>query len=144
MSEAVRTCAGAILVRAGELLLAKRSAERTFYPGVWDVIGGHCEEGESPTAALIREVKEEIGVIPTDFDEIAILAEPLPEKHGDARYHIFIVTAWDGGEPRLQNREHSDLRWLSVARALSLQLAHPGYIELLRTIAAQRTGGHSG
>jgi len=33
----MRTCAGGLLVQGDEMLLAKRSAERAFYPGVWDV-----------------------------------------------------------------------------------------------------------
>ena len=58
------------------MLLARRSPERLFYPGVWDVIGGHCEKDEAPGDALVREVKEEIGVTPRTVKEIAVLAEP--------------------------------------------------------------------
>ena len=112
------------------MLLARRSEERSFYPGVWDVIGGHCEGDEAPGDALVREVQEEIGVTPHTFEEIAVLAEPQPAEHGEARYHIFLVTAWDGGEPRLQGSEHSELRWLGLDRALALPLAHPGYGQL--------------
>jgi len=123
----MRICAGGLLVRGDQVLLARRSAERLFYPGVWDVIGGHCEGNEAPGDALVREMKEEIGVTPRTFEEIAVLAEPQPAEHGEARYHILLVTAWDGGEPRLQGSEHSELRWVSLDRALALPLAHPGY-----------------
>jgi 8-oxo-dGTP pyrophosphatase MutT (NUDIX family) len=75
-------------------------------------------------------VQEEIGVTPHTFEEIAVLAEPPPAEHGEARYHIFLVTAWDGGEPRLQGSEHSELRWVGLDRALALPLAHPGYGQL--------------
>lgn len=71
-------------------------------------------------------MEEEIGVTPRAFEEIAVLAEPCPAEHGGARYHIFFVTAWDGGEPRLQGSEHSELRWVSLECALGLPLAHPG------------------
>ena len=109
------------------MLLARRSPDRVFYPGVWDVVGGHCEAGETPGEALVREVEEEIGVRPSMFREVAVLPEPRPEQHGEARYHIFLVTAWSGGEPRLGGSEHSELRWVSLESALSLPLAHPGY-----------------
>ena len=126
----MRICAGGLLVRGDELLLAKRSPERSFYPSVWDVVGGHREGGEAPGDALVREVQEEIGVKPRTFKEIAILAEPNPAEHGEARYHIFLVTAWDDGEPRPRGSEHSELRWVSVEDALVLPLAHPGYGKL--------------
>tara|TARA_Y100000310_G_scaffold272474_1_gene287436 strand:+ start:3868 stop:4278 length:411 start_codon:yes stop_codon:yes gene_type:complete len=32
------------------------------YPGKWDLLGGHIEEGESPEEAIEREIKEEIEV----------------------------------------------------------------------------------
>ena len=68
----MRICAGGLLVRGGEVLLARRSSVRLFYPGVWDVVGGHCEDGEAPSEALVREVQEEIGVTPRTFEEIAV------------------------------------------------------------------------
>jgi len=128
----MRICAGGLLIRGDEMLLARRSPERLFYPGVWDVIGGHCEKDEAPGDALVREVKEEIGVTPRTVKEIAVLAEPHPAEHGEARYHIFLVTSWTGGEPRLRGSEHSELRWVTVEHALALPLAHPGYGELFR------------
>lgn len=110
----MRICAGGLLIRGDQLLLAKRSEDRTFYPGVWDVIGGHCEGGERPADTLTRELEEEIGVKALAFEEVAVLAEPQPAEHGEARYHVFIVTAWSG-EPRIRNPEHSQLRWLDLA-----------------------------
>jgi 8-oxo-dGTP diphosphatase len=32
------------------------------FPNYWDFFGGHVEEGETPEEALVREVKEELGV----------------------------------------------------------------------------------
>jgi 8-oxo-dGTP pyrophosphatase MutT (NUDIX family) len=99
---------------------------------LWDVPGGHCEAGEAPAQALARELEEEIGVTPRAFAELAVLDEPRPAEHGEARYHMFAVTAWDGGEPRLRGPEHAELRWLHLAEALVLALAHPDYPALFR------------
>jgi 8-oxo-dGTP pyrophosphatase MutT (NUDIX family) len=130
----LRICAGAVLTRGRDILLAKRADDRRFYPGVWDIIGGHCEANEAPADTLVRELREEIGITPRTIEEIAVLGEPKPSEHGQARYHIFVVSAWDGGEPRLLGTEHSDLRWMTVADALTLPLAHPGYRELFATL----------
>lgn len=57
------------------------------------------------------------------FRGITVLAEPQPVEHGEARYHIVLVTASGGGEPRLRGSEHSELRWVSIDRALAIPLA---------------------
>lgn len=47
----------------GEFLLYKRDHKPGIpFPGYWDLIGGHVEEGETPEEALVREVKEEIDI----------------------------------------------------------------------------------
>ncbi len=135
----MRVCAGGLLVRGDEILLARRSEDRKFYPGVWDVIGGHCEGGGAPGDTLVRELEEEVGVKAYAFEEIAVLEEPQPAEHGEARYHMFVVMAWGGGEPRLLGSEHSELRWVSLDHALALPLAHPGYAGLFRAVL--RRGG---
>ena len=139
--EGMRICAGGLLVRGDEFLLARRSEDRSFYPGVWDIIGGHCEGNEHPADTLVREVEEEVGVTPRVFKEIAVLEDPRPSEHGEARYHVFIVTAWSGGEPGLRGPEHSALQWLSLDQALSLPLAHPEYGNLFRAVL-ERRGEH--
>jgi 8-oxo-dGTP diphosphatase len=130
----MRVCAGALLVLGRQILLAKRSEDRAFYPGVWDVIGGHCEGDETPAETLVRELEEEIGVKPSALEEITVLDEPRPAEHGEARYHMFIVTAWGGGEPRLRDAEHSEVRWLDLGEALALPLAHPEYGARFRSV----------
>ena len=119
----MRICAGGLLVRRDKILLARRSENRKFYPGVWDIIGGHCERDETPVDTLIRELREEIGVEARAFEELAVLDEPRLAEHGEARYHVFMVTAWDDIEPQLLGAEHSQLRWLTLDRALALPLA---------------------
>ncbi|MEX0805378.1 MAG: NUDIX domain-containing protein [Candidatus Binatia bacterium] len=49
--------------RGGRLLVYLRDDKPDIpFPNHWDFFGGHLEEGESPKQALVREVKEEIGV----------------------------------------------------------------------------------
>jgi 8-oxo-dGTP diphosphatase len=61
----MRECVAALIVKNQKILLGQRSAERSFYPGVWDVFGGHVEPQESYQQALLRELHEELGIIPT-------------------------------------------------------------------------------
>ena len=48
----MRTGSGGFLIRGNTILLGKRSDYREFYPGLWDVIGGHCEANETPAETL--------------------------------------------------------------------------------------------
>ncbi|WP_328478950.1 NUDIX hydrolase [Actinoplanes sp. NBC_00393] len=55
-----RVAAGALFFdEAGNVLLVKPA-----YKAGWDIPGGYVEPGESPRAACIREVREELGITP--------------------------------------------------------------------------------
>jgi 8-oxo-dGTP diphosphatase len=48
---------------AGEFLLYLRDNKPGIpFPGYWDLIGGHIEEGETPEEALVREAREELDI----------------------------------------------------------------------------------
>ena len=48
---------------AGELYLQKRPEWKDIQPGKWDTaVGGHIDYGETPEEALLREVREELGI----------------------------------------------------------------------------------
>jgi 8-oxo-dGTP diphosphatase len=52
----------------GEFLLYLRDNKPGIpFPDHWDLIGGHVEEGETPEQALVREVKEELGIELQDY-----------------------------------------------------------------------------
>jgi mutator protein MutT len=52
-----------ILENNGKVLIAKRSQNKKIAPGKYHLPGGHVEFGEEPTEALVREFKEEFGLI---------------------------------------------------------------------------------
>lgn len=135
----IRRCAGGILLRSRLILLGRRAPDRDYYPGVWDIIGGHCAAGERPEDTLVRELQEELGVVPTRFALRAVLEEPQPERYGHGRCHVFVVTDWIG-EPRRLGTEHSELRWLALAEAANLDLAHPGYRDLFQRLQGEIGG----
>ena len=51
----------------GQYIVQQRSLKAKYYAGKWDMTGGAVMAGESPEAAAIREVQEELGItIPAD------------------------------------------------------------------------------
>lgn len=90
---AVRHIVNALLVRKGEVLLARRSSHRTTYAGLWSFPGDHQEPDETLTKALIKEVREEIGVTPTTFEFITTINDPNAGEIDPAIYHMYVVTA---------------------------------------------------
>ena len=59
-----RLAAYAVVLRGDEVLLTQLS-ERTGWPGQWTLPGGGIDHGEDPRGALLREVMEETGQVPT-------------------------------------------------------------------------------
>lgn len=54
---------------AGQLLLTKRSAEKESYPNLWETTGGAVIAGETSREAIVRELREETGILaaPEEF-----------------------------------------------------------------------------
>lgn len=46
---------------SGRIFVQQRTLTRRLFPGCWDLIGGHVEEGEEVISALKREIREETG-----------------------------------------------------------------------------------
>jgi 8-oxo-dGTP pyrophosphatase MutT (NUDIX family) len=123
----------AIFVRDGMILLGRRSPHRVSYPGLWSFPGGHVEQDETLSQALVREVGEEVGVIPTSFEFIVSIADPNASKFDPITHHMYSITAWEGGELTLLGDEHSELRWFTRGAAIALpDLALDEYRKLLR------------
>ena len=116
------------------MLLGLRAPSKKVWPCHWDTIGGHVEPGESLDEALIREVREEVGVIPTRFRLIATIKERQPKLYGDALHHVYAVTHWQGGEPANVCDEHTELRWFSVGEMRALtNIVDPDYPRFAKT-----------
>ena len=106
----IKICAAALIFKDGEVLLGKRTSDREQWPGVWDLIGGHCNGNEAPEEALIRELSEEIDVTPTNFTHLATIKDSISQSHREYTFLVYLVTGWTGVPRNAQPHEHSEIR----------------------------------
>jgi len=102
----VRVVVGAVIVRDGRVLAARRSAPPELAGG-WEFPGGKVEPGESEPSALVRECREELGVRVT----VGELLGSAPLSRGFV-LHVYLA-ALVAGEPR-PLQDHDELRWLAA------------------------------
>ena len=92
----------------GRVLIAQRPAGKQL-AGLWEFPGGKMEPGERPEGALIRELKEELGI---DVKE-PCLAPLTFASHAYDTFHLlmplYICRRWEGF---VQPREHQAVKWV--------------------------------
>ena len=92
----------------GRVLIAQRPKGRAM-AGLWEFPGGKVEPGETPEAALIRELDEELGIGTWE----SCLAPLTFASHSYDDFHllmpVFACRKWEG-QP--EAREHSALKWV--------------------------------
>lgn len=104
----VLVSAVALIDSDGRVLLAQRPEGKSL-AGLWEFPGGKVEPGETPEAALIRELREEIGI-----DTVASCLAPLTfASHRYADFHLlmplFACRRWQGTPVP---REGQVLKWV--------------------------------
>jgi 8-oxo-dGTP diphosphatase len=105
---------GAVVVDRGRVLLVRRGTEPLR--GQWSLPGGLVEVGEALTAALVREVREETGLI-VEVVELVELIDRIHREDERVRYHYVIadyLCRVVGGSLRAGS-DASDVRWTERA-----------------------------
>ena len=100
------TVVAGVLERDRRVLICRRRADQP-HPLKWEFPGGKLEPGESPQSALLRELREELGIESALGAEIMRYAFAYPGKQPILL--IFLaVTAWSG---QMENRIFETILW---------------------------------
>jgi 8-oxo-dGTP diphosphatase len=130
----VRKLVVAALIRDGGRVLVSRRRAYHAMPLLWEFPGGKVEPGESPAAALIREVREELGCS-VRVDRIhEVVFHPYAEF--DLLMLVYACTI-TGGVPAPV--EVAEVAWIEAARLPTLDLL-PADFPLARALATEGPG----
>ena len=134
MSETeIRRASCGVLVRDGRVLLGLRSPLANSHRGQWDVIGGHREPGETDEQTMVRELNEELGIIPTRYKNVGVLAE----RFAEAQYRLRVFSVWEWhGTPTNCSQEHVTIEWWAPSEIPKLDLTSTSLIPILSKIAS--------
>jgi 8-oxo-dGTP diphosphatase len=130
VTKVVLVSAVALIDADGRVLVTRRPEGRSM-AGMWEFPGGKVEPGETPEAALIRELDEELGI----STHASCLAPLTFASHAYPEFHLlmplFACRRWQGTPV---SREGQALRWARVQdlRDLPMPPADVPLIAILR------------
>jgi 8-oxo-dGTP diphosphatase len=108
----VLVAACALIDADGRVLIAQRPEGKTM-AGLWEFPGGKVDPGERPEDALIRELKEELGIVVKE----ACLAPLTFASHTYEDFHLlmplYVCRRWEG---TVTPREGQKLAWVRPNR----------------------------
>jgi len=119
----------AVVVRNGCVLLSRRPPGKHL-AGLWEFPGGKIEEGETPDAALAREVREELGLSVSDPRPYAFVHHEYPGK----RILMLAYRCDVAGEPSGTDLEW---RWQPLAE-LDADAMPPADLPIVRALGRER------
>ena len=121
--------AAALLDSEGKVLVQKRPIGKPM-AGLWEFPGGKVEFSELPEAALVRELKEELGIDIDlhDLSPLTFASEELEAKH--LLLLLYVCNKWAG---QIQNHEATAIQWLEPGQLTGLEMP-PADIPLVQRL----------
>lgn len=100
------------------LLLHRVKKKDDLNEGKWIGVGGHVEEGESPSSCMKREIKEETGLDVISYQYLGKV-DFLNDRYPPERMYLYKVTGFTG---ELRDCDEGELSWIKKERMMSLPM----------------------
>ncbi len=133
MTRRIQVAVG-VLLGADQTLLIQQRREGTDCAGLWEFPGGKLECGESPEAALERELKEELGI---KLIELSFLSQLNHDyAHANVSLHAYLVHRWSGQPEGIEGQA---IAWEMPEEILRYDLLEAAYPILEQAAARLRS-----
>ena len=134
MTKVTHVAVAVIKNKNGAFLLATRPKGKPW-AGWWEFPGGKIEAGESPKQALVRELYEEIGIIPTQIEQWLQKRFDYPATEDalakTVHLHFFFVTEWHGD---LTPKEGQTFSWERASEVMVSPVL-PANVSVIKALA---------
>jgi 8-oxo-dGTP pyrophosphatase MutT (NUDIX family) len=130
--------AGGVVVRGDQIAVIVPVKRDAAGRSVLGLPKGHPEDGETPEAAAMREVREETGLLVDLVERLGEVAYSY-ERNGRtvAKRVAFFLFEYRGGDLADHDHEIEDARWMSLDEALA-ELSYEGEREMVRRVLSRR------
>ena len=108
LKKRLNVVAGILCDARGRILITERVDDGPFH-GLWEFPGGKISAGETPEAALARELREEIGVEARISRHFMSLEHDYPDRH--VAIDFYLVSGWRFEPAGLEGQA---LRWVTI------------------------------
>lgn len=119
MATLLIVAAAALIDADGRVLLARRPQGKAM-AGFWEFPGGKLDEGETPEEALVRELREELGIETQAQCMAPVAFASMPASGQHLLMPLFALRKWKGVARPL---EHEALAWATPAAFADYDLA---------------------
>jgi 8-oxo-dGTP diphosphatase len=127
--QAIHVAAGILRDALGRVLITERVGDSPF-AGLWEFPGGKISPGETATAALARELHEELGIAVEECQHFMSIDHSYPDR--SVVIEFYLVTGWQSAPKGLEGQ---GIRWIQPEILASNELL-PADIPVLMALRA--------
>jgi len=124
------TSVAAFIFKDNKALIAQRAVDEDFLAGYWELVGGGVEPNETSEEAVVRETKEESGLMIT----VGQKYHDFPFIHADGRQ--IQAVAFDckinGDQKVVLSAEHQEYKWITADELASIKPMTYSMREMIR------------
>ena len=126
---------GAVIVKKNRVLLIRRGTPPLL--GEWSLPGGVLECGETLREAVVREAREETGLVVESSEMLGVYERVIRDDEGRVRYHYVLIDFLCrplSGDPKAGS-DAEDVRWFTREELPALNLAYDANDVVLKGLA---------